>query len=89
MRNIQGAEKTKTRAKDNKTVKPKLVLIVYLHHPKNPQTIGFNFLCFKTEITVILFSPSLPLPNKTKTLDSWVLAPPSGETVRLNVYEGI
>jgi hypothetical protein len=35
MRKIQGAEKTEKRAKDNKAVKTKLVLIVYLHHPKN------------------------------------------------------
>jgi hypothetical protein len=43
MRKIQGAEKTETRAKDNKTVKTKLVLMVYLHHFKNAQTICFDF----------------------------------------------
>jgi hypothetical protein len=75
MRKIQEAEKTETRAKHNKTVKTKLVLIVYSHHPKHAQTNCFNFLRFKTEIIVILFSPFLPLPNKTQTLDPWVLAP--------------
>jgi hypothetical protein len=47
------AEKTEKRAKDNKTVKTKLVLIVYSHHPKNANTNCFNFLRFKTEKKVI------------------------------------
>jgi hypothetical protein len=72
MSNIQRAEKTETRAKDIKTVKTELVLIVYLHYTKKAQTIWFFFLCFETELIVILFSPFLPLPNKTQTLDSWV-----------------
>jgi hypothetical protein len=70
-------------------VKTKLALIVYLHNPKNAQTICFCFLYFETEIILILFSPFLPLPNKTQTLDPWVLAPSSGQTVRSNVCERI
>jgi hypothetical protein len=41
---IQGAEKTETRVKDNKTVKNKLVAIVYLRLPKNAQTLKKNSL---------------------------------------------
>jgi hypothetical protein len=36
-----------------------------------------------------VFSPFLPLPNKNHTLDSWVLAPLSGQTAESNVCERI
>jgi hypothetical protein len=86
---FKGRKKQKNKRKTNKTVKTKLVLIVYLHQSKNAWSICLNFLCFKTEIIVILFSPFLPLPNKIQTLDSWVLAPSSGQSARSNVCERI
>jgi hypothetical protein len=89
MRKIQGAEKTEKEAKDNKTVKTKLVLIVSLHHLKNAQTNNFYFSFFRTEKIVILFSLFLSLSHKNQTLDSWVLAPSSGQTVQSNVCEPI
>jgi hypothetical protein len=89
MRKIQGAEKTEKGAKYNRTVKTKLVKIVSLHHLKNAQTNHFYFLFFRTEIIVILFFLFLPLPYKTHSLDPWVLAPSSGQTVRSNVCERI
>jgi hypothetical protein len=61
-----GGKNKKPRAKDNKTLKTKLVLILYLHHPKNAQTICFYFLCFITKIKVICFLPSFPCLTKPK-----------------------